>query len=459
MAVAPYARTARPTPGGTLLIARSGRRRLAVSAAAVLAVTLGAGALTGPAAVAAPAETVTLGSYDPAEIAETSPAQVPTGYVDLDRTPRVDFGFHLNNPDAKVTIHLANNQTRGWYRWTQDGFDPSEADGKDLSGGYPFTLAWEGVLHLLHVDGDLVPYSAQNGTYTWTMTAEPRSGVGPTLTKSGTFTVTRKPRPHDFNDNSSFDLLARDAQGRLRMSAAYREAESPDSRSTGYGWDVYDRLEATGDISGNHHADFVTRDRSGVLWLYRSNGGRTRDYLDARSRVGGGWQVYRHLAGGSDFSGDARPDLVAADASGVLWHYRSTGALDTVFAPRKRIGGGWQIYNQITAVGNVAGAAPGDLVARDKDGVLWLYLGKGDGTFTTRERLGGGFGRYSELVGGGDYDGDGRNDLLAVEPATKTVYVFKGTGLRHAPFDLTRKATPLFKGDAFEAGLSYDLTG
>ncbi|MER5741320.1 VCBS repeat-containing protein, partial [Streptomyces sp. NPDC002262] len=78
-----------------------------------------------------------------------------------------------------------------------------------------------------------------------------------------------------------------------------------------------------------------------------------------------------------------------------------------------------------------------------------MYLGKGDGTFTARTRIGGGFGRYSELVGAGDFDGDKKNDLLAVDPATRTTYVFRGTGERYTPLNLTRSATPLLKGGSY----------
>ncbi|MGJ7420712.1 FG-GAP repeat domain-containing protein, partial [Streptomyces cinereoruber] len=105
--------------------------------------------------------------------------------------------------------------------------------------------------------------------------------------------------------------------------------------------------------------------------------------------VGGGWQVYDRLAGGSDLNGDGRADLVATDKAGDLWLYKGTGNASAPFAARTKIGFGWGIYNQITAVGNIAGAAAGDLVARDKDGVLWLYLGKGDGTFAARTKIGG----------------------------------------------------------------------
>ncbi|MFE5792275.1 serine protease, partial [Streptomyces sp. NPDC056503] len=66
-----------------------------------------------------------------------------------------------------------------------------------------------------------------------------------------------------------------------------------------------------------------------------------------------------------------------------------------------------------------------------------------------RTRIGGGFGRYGELVGSGDYDRDGKNDLLAVDPATKVTYHFRGTGQRYTPFDLTRSTTPLLKGGSY----------
>jgi len=246
---------------------------------------------------------------------------------------------------------------------------------------------------------------------------------------------------HDLDDDGLPDLLGRDASGVLWRDSA---ADGRPRAAIGGGWQIYDKIEAVGDIAGWGNPGFVpelvARDKAGVLWLYsgREDGGLTK-----RVRIGGGWQVYTHLTGGSDLTGDGRPDVVAVDRSGVLWLYRSTGDASRPFAPRKRVGAGWGVYDQITAVGDLAGAPGGDLVARDRSGVLWLYLGTGSGTFTQRTKIGGGWQVYSELVAAGDADHDGRADLFAYTPATRTVSLYSGTGDRHRPFAPRTPSDPL----------------
>ncbi|MFH8259864.1 FG-GAP-like repeat-containing protein [Streptomyces roseolus] len=279
--------------------------------------------------------------------------------------------------------------------------------------------------------------AAPNGAYTWKIEAAPLNGIGPTATEEGSLTVTRVTRPHDFNDNGTLDLLSRDADGRLWRQDSFYSPYANDGQLleagpgvlVGSGWQVYDRIEATGDIAGSAVGDLVARDKTGVLWLYQ---GRGTGGFTGRVQVGGGWQVYDKISGGSDLDGDGRPDLLAADTSGVLWFYASTGDVTRPFAARQRIGGGWGVYDKLVATGNIGGAAAGDLVARDKDGALWLYLGKGDGTFTARKLIGAGWNAYTHLVGVGDTNGDGRSDLVGLSPTGNWLY--KGTGSWSAPF-------------------------
>ncbi|MFJ7990374.1 VCBS repeat-containing protein [Streptomyces sp. NPDC096351] len=266
------------------------------------------------------------------------------------------------------------------------------------------------------------------GNWTWKLTAKPGNGIGPDLNETGAFRVQRAAVSHDFDDNGLPDVLSLSESGtfaRNTVVGAGRDwiARSTSSTVLGTGWNVYDRIVPTADVGGTPHADILTRDRTGVLWLHQGNG----TGLAHRVRVGGGWNIYDQITSAADLTGDGRTDLVATDSSGVLWLYKGTGEGGTPFTARSRVGGGWNTYNKIAAVGNLAGAPAGDLVARDRDGVLWLYLGKGDGTFASRTRIGGGWQDFTQIIGVGDQDRDGRGDLMAVDGQSHP-HLYRGTG-------------------------------
>ncbi|MFE1904489.1 FG-GAP repeat domain-containing protein [Streptomyces gardneri] len=301
----------------------------------------------------------------------------------------------------------------------------------------PARLTWDGLINGV---------SAPNGDYTWHVVATPANGIGNPGYANGTFKVTRQANPHDYTDNGSPDLLARDAAGvlwrddLLDSPVGGQVTPAKPRVKIGPGWNTYNVIEAAGNIAGSGAGDVLARDTAGVLWTYISKGDGT---FGTRTRVGPGWGVYNKLAAGSDLTGDGRDDLVATDASGALWLYKGTGSATVPYAGRVKVGPGWGVYNQLTAVGNIAGGVAGDLVARDASGVLWLYLGKGDGTFAARTKIGTGWGGYSQLVGVGDANNDGRPDLVAYGSAG--THVFLGTGSWSAPF--TKSVTSLYAGE------------
>ncbi|MFB9484953.1 FG-GAP repeat domain-containing protein [Streptomyces filamentosus] len=347
-----------------------------------------------------------------------------TGTFDFDRAGgKLTVGWTLSRFNARTTLTLTHTASGRSAKVVQE---PRE-------GVTAQSLTWDG----LYKDG----LPAFNGAYTWTVTAVPANGVGPAVERKGTFTLTRAPRPHDFDDNGSPDVLARHSDGNLfsydiRQVWGLDAYERPYELPIGGGWNGYDRILAAGNLGGTRTGDTVARDKSGVLWFYEGKSGHKAPFAP-RARIGGGWGIYDQLATGSDVTGDGRPDLLASDRAGVLWLYRGTGNAKSPFATRKKIGGGWGVYNQLTATGNLAGATAGDLVARDKDGVLWLYLGKGDGTFAPRTRIGGGWSLFPHLIGIGDVNGDGRNDLLAAsrDATDDTVlHLYRGTGQWKTPF-------------------------
>ncbi|MFG3042192.1 FG-GAP repeat domain-containing protein [Streptomyces sp. NPDC048330] len=308
------------------------------------------------------------------------------------------------------------------------------------SGTSTFRLSWDA----LDSEGLEVP----DGDYTWTITTTTVDGTPLDFTASGSFRLARQPAAHDLNANGTFDLLQRTRDGRLyRTDSTYfsgaLELYAYRQQYMGPGWQVYDRIEAVGDLGGSTVSDLLARDSAGVLWLYAGNG---KGGFYSRIKVGPGWQVYSRITGGSDLTGDGKTDLLAADKAGVLWLHPGTGDATRPFSARKRLGAGWGVYNDITAVGNIAGGPAGDLLARDTAGVLWSYLGNGDGTLAPRTRVGGGWSTYSHLIAAGDVSKDGRPDLLAIH-SNGNGYLYRGTG---------NWKTPLLSAQT--ASTTYNLT-
>ncbi|WP_406061064.1 VCBS repeat-containing protein [Streptomyces sp. NBC_01077] len=364
-----------------------------------------------PGADGKPVATMVASTDAPTALALTS-ATVPST-VDLDQNGgKAQLVWQLSRANASGKVTLRHVRT-----------------GKTLDipfhGNGTIGLNWQGTL----ADG-----LAPNGDYVWELNAKPLNGIGPDLKETGTFKVTRKAGLHDYDDNGAPDLLSRDASGRLWRDEVRKTTSSTDywsleSKLIGAGWNTYNQVEAVGNVAGAATPDLVARDASGVLWLYLGKGDGT---FATRSRIGPGWNTYNQITGGSDLNNDGWSDVLATDTAGVLWLYQGTGSWSAPFRGRIKVGAGWGGYNQITAVGNVAGTPQGDLLARDTAGVLWLHQGATSTSFSTRVRVGAGWGAFTHLVGMGDVDRDGRNDLFAYGKGGSVVY--RGTGSSTAPF-------------------------
>ncbi|WP_326662531.1 FG-GAP-like repeat-containing protein [Streptomyces sp. NBC_00385] len=247
--------------------------------------------------------------------------------------------------------------------------------------------------------------------------------------------VSQSPETLEFIDQAAF--YGRDSSGVLwqYQSDDSRYSAYPTARArVGGGWNAYDALTKLSTLKADGTGDLVARDKAGVLWLYKATG-RTSVPFASRSRVGDGWNAYTRLAGPGDLTGDGKADLLARDKTGVLWLYRGTGTTSTPFAHRTRVGGGWNTYTQLVGGTDLTGDDRADLVARDSGGVLWLYPGTGGAgaPFAARTRIGGGWNAYTHLVSTGDLTADGVNDLIATDP-DGALWLYTGTGDAKAPF-------------------------
>lgn len=167
------------------------------------------------------------------------------------------------------------------------------------------------------------------------------------------------------------------------------------------------------------------------LWWYTSN---SSGGLDARENFG-----VPETPHSEDITLYTQFDAMRSGLTGTLARTTSGQLVDTYWNlanftwPNLVVGRGWNIYDKIVGVGDVGGAAAPDMVARDKAGVLWLYLGEGNGRFAARSRIGGGWNTYNAIVGDGDITGDGYADLITRDSAGR-LWLYQGTGNWRAPF-------------------------
>ncbi|MFF2774926.1 FG-GAP-like repeat-containing protein [Streptomyces sp. NPDC058052] len=140
------------------------------------------------------------------------------------------------------------------------------------------------------------------------------------------------------------------------------------------------------------------------------------------SQIGAGWGIYNSIVGPGDLSGDGKGDILARDKNGVLYLYKGNG-LGTALATRVKVGTGWQIYNKIVGAGDYTGDGLTDIVARTTGGDLYVYPGTGSATvpFKTRVKVGSGWGAFKQLASPGDLNADGKGDLIAVNGAGELV--------------------------------------
>ncbi|WP_328969703.1 FG-GAP repeat domain-containing protein [Streptomyces sp. NBC_00239] len=185
---------------------------------------------------------------------------------------------------------------------------------------------------------------------------------------------------------------------------------------------MFPYLSQLGDANGDGNGDMLGRTADGRLYRLTPTGQNTTLDRDvSKAQIGTGWGIYNRLLATRDVTGDGYGDLLGRDRAGVLWLYRGTA--DGKFGARTRIGAGWNAYTVITGRGDLSGDGVTDLVARDGAGVLWLYRGNAKGGFAPRAKVGAGWNTYNSVVASGDMDHDGRQDLVARTPAG-AVYLY-----------------------------------
>ncbi|MEU0719199.1 FG-GAP-like repeat-containing protein [Streptomyces lavendulocolor] len=178
------------------------------------------------------------------------------------------------------------------------------------------------------------------------------------------------------------------------------------------------RLLAATDFTGDGKADILAANTNGSIYLYPGNG---RNGVTGSSVAGSGWGGIRLLAA-ADFNGDSKGDLIAIHTNGNLFFYAGNGKN---FASGAVSSSGWSNMRMLVA-GDYNGDAKADIYAVHNTGTLYMYAGKGDGTFHGARKTGDGW-QNMRLVSGADFNGDKKGDLIAIHTGG-AIYAYPGNG-------------------------------
>ncbi|WP_328943195.1 FG-GAP-like repeat-containing protein [Streptomyces sp. NBC_00250] len=252
------------------------------------------------------------------------------------------------------------------------------------------------------------------------------------------------PVPGDMTGDGAPDLVAVDADGKLRLYHGEGTGGIPgahDVIGTG-GW--YSASVAhRGDWTGDGREDVLAR-VGGELRVYANRGGGA---LAAPVTVATGLPTGAQVVGVGDTTHDGHPDAVLRYGDKLWLHAGVRGSAPAVAAPRAIGDSGWDAMT-LASPGDADRDGRADLLARDTGtGDLWLYRGDDDGTFGDRVLYGYGFGVGARplLAGGADADRNGVADLWATtnEGTGTLLFYAGGTGDTGTPVDGPRTTVGL----------------
>lgn len=333
--------------------------------------------------------------------------------------PRSPIGVLENRTDSTVlNVARPNGKDNVWdsiwqlsrpaATWSVAFKDPAGRTVRTLTStdrkGAEISAAWNGTGD----DGKLLPAAH----YTWTLSADPGDGSGAREVQSGTVQLADVSLPfRDYNGNGTGELFTV-AGSTLGSEENFTGGSAGASRTTSTGWSDTNHVVPFGDMDADGCNDVAIRTTTGDLYRYSAKCKGVVSTAGPKAKIGAGFNTFDTVLNSGDMTGDGRADLLARQRStGDLYLYADNGAGG--IKAGVRIPGKWDGPRLIGA-GDLNGDGRGDLLTLGADGALSRHSATGYGTFSAPVVVFTNWGAGRDvIVGIGDITGDGKNDLVS----------------------------------------------
>ncbi|MFJ4501660.1 FG-GAP repeat domain-containing protein [Streptomyces sp. NPDC088864] len=299
----------------------TGRHHMRIAARAAAAALTAALVATGTSAVAADAPQPTLGAAQsqPAAAPASAAASVPIPYFSLYAVNSAGTAYAYG-PNGKGGLTTRVKKGSGWVGVSaMMQVDHRDAEGVDGESDGLWFREDNGDMGYLKFDSSAVKIG-----YGWNIYKKIVS-------------------PGQIGGAAAGDILAVDSKGDLYVYLGYGDGRVTKRIKAGYGWDIYTQIAGNGDLNGDGKNDVVARDKAGVLWLYKGTGSQSAPFAK-RTKIGSGWNTYNTIVSTGDITLDGKTDLLARKG-GELYLYKGTGNATAPYAPKVRVGtSGWDSY-------------------------------------------------------------------------------------------------------------------
>ncbi|MCD0485677.1 VCBS repeat-containing protein [Streptacidiphilus sp. ASG 303] len=300
-------------PGG----ARRTLRRLATATAAAgmaaaMAGTATAAEAAGPSAPAAPTAAVRTGVPQGAVALPSALARAGTSRV---------AALPLNAIDGKGTLC-------GWNPSSKGGFgSPTCYSGYSFVNG-----AVAGSINSDRTEDVFLRHRSNGHLYGFV------SGVSkPVDEGAGWNGYTALAMPGNLGGTAADDVVGRDRSGVLWVHPGYSNGHLGRRIRVGSGWNTYRAIFGKFDYTGDGRTDLLGVDYHNTVWVHPGTGDVKRPF-HRRIRLATNFRGYDYVLSTGDVNRDGRSDFLARDTSGRLWLFRGYNRVSRPFAARYSLG-------------------------------------------------------------------------------------------------------------------------